>query len=129
MAFDNILSEREDGIATVTINRPDARNALSSATIEELNAAFSEIARDESVRVAILRGAGDVAFCAGADLKEVAALSDIPARRRYFGGVANLLETIHRMPQPVIAQVARIRARGRDGPRGRMRFRDCSRQR
>jgi enoyl-CoA hydratase/carnithine racemase len=106
MAFENILSEREDGIATVTINRPDARNALSSATIEELNAAFSEIASDESVRVAILRGAGDVAFCAGADLKEVAALSDIPARRRYFGGVANLLETIHRMPQPVIARVA-----------------------
>src|SRR5260221_95755 len=43
---------------------------------------------------------------AGADLKEVAALNDIPARRRYFGGVANLLETIHRMPQPVIARVA-----------------------
>ena len=86
MAFENILSEREDGVATVTINRPDARNALSSATIEELNAAFSEIASDQSVRVAILRGAGDVAFCAGADLKEVAALSDIPARRRYFGG-------------------------------------------
>jgi enoyl-CoA hydratase/carnithine racemase len=106
MAFENILSEREDGIATVTINRPDARNALSSATIEELNAAFSEIAGDESVRVAILRGAGDVAFCAGADLKEVAALNDIPARRRHFGGVANLLETIHRMPQPVIARVA-----------------------
>ena len=106
MAFENILSEREDGIATVTINRPSARNALSSATIAELNAAFSEIAGDESVRVAILRGAGDVAFCAGADLKEVAALSDIQARRRYFGGVANLLETIHRMPQPVIARVA-----------------------
>ena len=102
MAFENILSEREDGVATVTINRPSARNALSSATIDELNAAFSEIAGDESVRVAILRGAGDVAFCAGADLKEVATLSDIPARRRYFGGVANLLETIHRMPQPVI---------------------------
>ena len=106
MAFENILSEREDGVATVTINRPSARNALSSAAIDELNAAFSEIAGDESVRVAILRGAGDVAFCAGADLKEVAALSDITARRRYFGGVATLLETIHRMPQPVIARVA-----------------------
>ena len=106
MAFENILSEREDGIATVTINRPSARNALRSATIAELNAAFSEIAGDESVRVAILRGAGDVAFCAGADLKEVAALGDLSARRRYFGGVANLLETIHRMPQPVIARVA-----------------------
>src|SRR5260370_35343916 len=98
-----MLSEREDGVATVTINRPDARNALTSGTIEQLNTAFSEIANDASVRVAILRGAGDVAFCAGADLKEVATLADLPARRRYFSGVADLLEKIHRMPQPVIA--------------------------
>ncbi|HYL58385.1 MAG TPA: enoyl-CoA hydratase-related protein [Candidatus Acidoferrales bacterium] len=106
MAFDNILCERDDGVATVTINRPSARNALSSATLGELNSAFAELARDESVRVAILRGAGDVAFCAGADLKEVATLADIPARRRYFGALAQLLETIHRMPQPVISRVA-----------------------
>src|SRR5260370_35732775 len=106
MAFENILSEREDGVATVTINRPDARNALTSGTIEQLNTAFSEIANDASVRVAILRGAGDVAFCAGADLKEVATLADLPARRRYFSGVAGLLEKIHRMPQPVIARIA-----------------------
>ncbi|MGH7948757.1 MAG: enoyl-CoA hydratase/isomerase family protein, partial [Candidatus Binataceae bacterium] len=75
-------------------------------TINELGSAFSELSRDANVRVAVLRGAGDVAFCAGADLKEVAPLSDVPARRRYFGGVADLLETIHRMPQPVIARVA-----------------------
>jgi len=106
MAFENIVVEREDGVATVTINRPDARNALSTLTINELRAAFAELSRDADVRVVILRGAGDVAFCAGADLKEVATLSDLPARRRYFGGVADLLETIHRMPQPVIARVA-----------------------
>jgi enoyl-CoA hydratase/carnithine racemase len=106
MAFENILVGRDDGIATVTINRPDARNALSTLTINELRAAFAELSRDADVRVVILRGAGDVAFCAGADLKEVATLSDLPARRRYFGGVADLLETIHRMPQPVIARVA-----------------------
>jgi enoyl-CoA hydratase/carnithine racemase len=106
MAFDNILCDRDDGVATVTINRPNARNALSSATLGELNTAFAELARDESIRVAILRGSGDVAFCAGADLKEVATLADIPARRRYFGALAQLLETIHRMPQPVIARVA-----------------------
>lgn len=106
MAFENILVGRDDGIATVTINRPDARNAVSTLTINELRAVFTELSRDADVRVVILRGAGDVAFCAGADLKEVATLSDLPARRRYFGGVADLLETIHRMPQPVIARVA-----------------------
>jgi len=106
MAYENIVVGRDDGIATVTINRPDARNALNTLTINELRAAFAELSRDADVRVVILRGAGDVAFCAGADLKEVATLSDLPARRRYFGGVADLLETIHRMPQPVIARVA-----------------------
>ncbi|HEY6417791.1 MAG TPA: enoyl-CoA hydratase-related protein [Candidatus Binataceae bacterium] len=106
MAFENIIVVREDGVATVTINRPAARNALTTPTIAELRAAFSELATDSAVRVVILRGAGDVAFCAGADLKEVATLSDIPSRRRYFGGVAEVLETIHRMPQPVIARVA-----------------------
>ncbi len=106
MAFENIVVVREDGVAAVTINRPDVRNALNTLTINELRAAFAELSRDADVRVVILRGAGDVAFCAGADLKEVATLSDLPARRRYFGGVADLLETIHRMPQPVIARVA-----------------------
>ncbi|MGH7864452.1 MAG: enoyl-CoA hydratase/isomerase family protein, partial [Candidatus Binataceae bacterium] len=106
MAFENIVVERDDGVATVTINRPNARNALTTPTINELGCAFSELSRDAEVRVVVLRGAGDVAFCAGADLKEVATLSDLPARRRYFGGVADLLETIHRMPQPVIARVA-----------------------
>lgn len=106
MTFENILCDRDDGVGTVTINRPNARNALSTATLAELNSAFTELARDEGIRVVILRGAGDVAFCAGADLKEVATLADIPARRRYFGALAQLLETIHRMPQPVIARVA-----------------------
>ncbi len=106
MAFENIIVEREDGVATVTINRPAARNALTTPAITELRTSFAELAADSTVRVVVLRGAGDIAFCAGADLKEVATLSDIPSRRRYFGGVAEVLETIHRMPQPVIARVA-----------------------
>jgi len=100
------LLERADAIATVTINRPEARNALNSPTLAELNAIFAELAADPSVRVVVLRGAGNAAFSAGADLKEIAAIADLPARRRYFGAVADLLETIHRMPQPVIARVA-----------------------
>lgn len=106
MNFDNLLIERDDGVATVTINRPQARNALNTPTLTELKNAFRELAADRSTHVVILRGAGDVAFCAGADLKEVATLSDLPARREYFGAIAELLEIIHRMPQPVIARVA-----------------------
>lgn len=97
---------RAEGIATVTINRPEARNALNSLTLAELNHLFVELAADSSVRAIVLRGAGDAAFSAGADLKEIATLADLAARRRYFGAIAELLETIHRMPQPVIARIA-----------------------
>ncbi len=106
MAQEDLVLERDNTIATVTINRPQERNALNTPTLAELRRVFKELASDESVRVVILRGAGDVAFCAGADLKEVARLGDLPARRRYFGAIAELLETIHRMPQPVVARVA-----------------------
>jgi len=106
MDFQNVLVSRSESAATITINRPQVRNALDSATLAELLQAFAACSSDSSVRVVILRGAGDVAFCAGADLNEVAALSDLPSRRRYFGGVAAVLEAIHRMPQPVIARVA-----------------------
>ncbi len=106
MQLENLLVQRDDGVATVTINRPDARNALNTPTLAELKRAFTELSVDDSARVVVLRGAGDVAFCAGADLKEVARLGDLPARRRYFSAVADLLEIIHRMPQPVVARVA-----------------------
>lgn len=106
MNFENIIFERDGAIATVTINRPAARNALNSATIGELNGCFSAAAADPDIRVVILRGAGDGAFSAGADLKELAMLTDLPARRKYFGSIADLLLTIHRMPQPVISRIS-----------------------
>jgi enoyl-CoA hydratase len=106
MQFENLLVGVEDSVATIAINRPDVRNALNTPTLSEPHRAFEKLASDATVRAVVLRGAGDVAFCAGADLKEVATLADIPARRRYFGGIAAVLETIHRMPQPVIARVA-----------------------
>ncbi len=106
MQLENLLLQRDGAVATVTINRPDARNALNTPTLAELKRVFTDLSGDSSVRVVILRGAGDVAFCAGADLKEVARLADLPARRRYFSAVADLLEIIHRMSQPVVARVA-----------------------
>jgi enoyl-CoA hydratase len=70
-----VLIERGGGIAVLTLNRPQARNALSSALLKDLRTALAEVDRDDSVRVVILTGA-DPAFCAGLDLKELSQASD-----------------------------------------------------
>ncbi|MFK7897063.1 MAG: enoyl-CoA hydratase [Myxococcota bacterium] len=67
----------EDGLARITLNRPEAKNALSSALMRELAAAFEQAQADSDVRVVLLTGAGD-AFCAGVDLKEFGTLSEQP---------------------------------------------------
>ena len=61
--------EQRDGIATVTLNRPEARNALNAALVTELERALAALEADPAARVIVLRGAGDKAFCAGADHK------------------------------------------------------------
>jgi enoyl-CoA hydratase/carnithine racemase len=71
---DAVLFEaRSDGIAVITLNRPDTRNALSHEIREELRAAWARFERDPAMRVAILTGAGEQAFCAGGDLKAMVA--------------------------------------------------------
>jgi len=69
---DDVLYELDDAVAWVTINRPQARNALNAAVREGLLAAFVRFNRDTSARVLVLTGAGDEAFCSGGDLKEMA---------------------------------------------------------
>ena len=71
MAYENLLYEAEDGIATITVNRPKVYNALNRATVGELEAAFTEARDDAAVRVVIITGAGDKAFIAGADVNEI----------------------------------------------------------
>ena len=66
-----LFDAREDGIALITLNRPAARNALGKEIREGLFAAWDRFERDPVLRVAILTGAGDKAFCAGGDLKEM----------------------------------------------------------
>jgi enoyl-CoA hydratase len=80
MRYENVLFEVEGGVALITVNRPDKLNALSGAVIAELRDAFDRIAKDPAIRAAILTGAGDKAFVAGADINEVAALSPMQAR-------------------------------------------------
>ena len=68
MNFDNITLEKANGIGYVTINRPKKLNALNKATIEELHAAFLALEEDNEMRVVILTGSGEKAFCAGGDV-------------------------------------------------------------
>ena len=66
-----LLVEVTDGVARVTLNRPEVRNALNEALLRELEAALRRLEDDAGARVVVLRGAGDRAFCAGADLRRV----------------------------------------------------------
>lgn len=96
--------EEEDGLAVVTLDRPEALNALSRSLLEELREALREVAARQDVRVVILTGAGDRAFAAGADIKEMQQFSPLETRGYAALGheVARLLE---RMEKPVIAAV------------------------
>jgi enoyl-CoA hydratase/carnithine racemase len=71
VTFETLLVEVADGVGTVTLNRPDVRNALSAALLGELEAVLAALEADPAARVVVLRGAGERAFCAGADLKGV----------------------------------------------------------
>jgi enoyl-CoA hydratase len=75
--YQNLLLEVEDGIATLTVNRPDKLNALNRATIEELGDAVRRTREDDSVRGIIVTGAGSRAFVAGADIAELAAMGPV----------------------------------------------------
>jgi enoyl-CoA hydratase/carnithine racemase len=100
-----IRETRDAAIVELAIDRPEARNALNTETIRELTQALAHWAQDPTVHAVIVTGTGDRAFCAGADLKEVQQLDGVDARRRYFGGVATLLETMAMAPQLVIAAI------------------------
>jgi 2-(1,2-epoxy-1,2-dihydrophenyl)acetyl-CoA isomerase len=75
MAYEFILTERFDGVAVITLNRPDKLNALSFPLVRELDEALTECEADEAIKAVILTGAGDRAFSAGADIHEMAGLS------------------------------------------------------
>jgi enoyl-CoA hydratase/carnithine racemase len=103
----NVRVETSDaGVRTLCIDREEKRNALDRATLAELEAAFAAASADARVRAVVLRGAGERAFCAGADLAEVGAHESVDAARAHFGGVARVMEAMQRCPAPVIARVA-----------------------
>jgi enoyl-CoA hydratase len=99
------LVDIADGVARVTLNRPSVRNALNPAMLAALDAALRRLEDDVAARAIVLRGAGDRAFCAGADLKGVADRGTTLQARESFGGLARILEYMARMRTPIIAQV------------------------
>ena len=101
--YSNILVEVQNGVALVTINRPPA-NALSKATIAELDAAFSAFESDPQVRVVIVTGSGQYVFVGGADISEFTGLDEAGANESAKSGL-DLFSKIEHFPKPVIAAV------------------------
>jgi enoyl-CoA hydratase/carnithine racemase len=99
-----LLQEEKDGIIVLTLNRPDAMNSLSSELSLALQKAVKEIGKRRDIRAVIITGAGDRAFCAGADLKERRDL-DADGKWQQRSRIWELNEAIWRMPQPVIAAI------------------------
>ncbi len=95
------------GVVTLTLNRPQAFNALSNALLAALQAELDALAKDEQVRVVVLAAAGR-AFCAGHDLKEMHAAPSLEAGRALFAACSEMMLAIQRLPVPVIARVQGI---------------------
>ena len=101
-----ILVERDEHVARVIINRPERRNAVSFAAWQSLAATFHNLAADPGVRVVVLTGAGDRAFCAGNDISEFAEKRSTPEQvETYDAVIAHAYEVIRSIEKPLVARV------------------------
>ncbi len=100
-----VSTEFIGGVLTVTLQRPESRNALNLALIAEIGATFAHWRDRDDVVVAVLTGAGEKAFCAGGDLKELMAIRDEPAAAAFATSTRAALDQIRRFPVPVVALV------------------------
>lgn len=102
---ETVLLDTDDGVATLTINRPERRNALSAEVQRDLLRLLHQCASDDQVRVIVLTGAGDRAFSAGGDLKN---MSERPSTAEHFlqrKSFVDLLQTMHQIGKPIIARL------------------------
>ncbi len=104
MTFENLLVKDIGAVRRITVNRPDKLNALNAQTLAELAAAFEQARDAVSVRAVILRGAGEKAFVAGADISELAVVTPIQAREFARRG-QHTMRVIETLGKPVIAQI------------------------
>lgn len=104
MAFQNLIYEKNDGVAVITINRPNALNALNKDTLLELKAAVEKASTDDEVMVLIITGAGEKAFVAGADITYMLDINALEGRE--FGMIGqHVFRLIENLPKPVIAAI------------------------
>src|SRR5437667_12698872 len=99
-----LLRDERDAICTLTMNRPQQMNLLTSEMLEALQTAFDSLVSDKKIRVVVLAGAGK-GFCAGHDLKEIRALKEQPKLEKLFAQCSRMMQSITALPQPVIARV------------------------
>ena len=103
VSFETLLLDRAGRVATITINRPDKRNALNAVVRRELVEAMDRLAGDDETRVIVLTGAGEKAFVAGADIGEFAERTPIEQRAAMEG--RRVFDVVAGMPKPVIASI------------------------
>lgn len=104
MAEPTVMIQKEGGVCTLTLNRPEAMNSLSMELLGALHQALDEVQFDPQVRCVIVTGAGDRAFCAGADLKERASM-DENGVRRCLAQIRGVMDKVENLPVPTIAAV------------------------
>jgi len=105
MNYENILSEYQSGITTITINRPSKLNALNRVTIQELHDAFDDANIDANTKVIIVTGSGEKAFVAGADISEFADFDSVNGGKLAAKGQELLFDFVENLSTPVIAAV------------------------
>jgi enoyl-CoA hydratase len=104
MGYQTLIVDLQEGVATVTINRPAKLNALNALTKQELREAFDVLCDDDGIGAIVLTGAGDKAFVAGTDIEELQAL-DQAGGEEFSRGGQNVFDAIERCGKPVIAAV------------------------
>ncbi|MGQ9624568.1 MAG: enoyl-CoA hydratase/isomerase family protein [Candidatus Bathycorpusculaceae bacterium] len=104
MEFKYIIYEKGENIATITLNRPEALNAISKEVIDEVLQALEDVRNDENIRVVVITGAGEKAFSAGADIKAMKGMNGLKARELSTMG-GRLCDAIESLEKPVIAAI------------------------
>jgi 2-(1,2-epoxy-1,2-dihydrophenyl)acetyl-CoA isomerase len=109
--FETLLVDHADGVVTVTMNRPERKNAANGTMWHELLAVFDDVATDRDARVLVLTGAGD-AFCSGADLSDPTDVAGRPGDHYLLQmrALADVALRLHRLPKPTIAKVGGVAA-------------------
>ena len=117
MTDDILLAEEQNGVLLLTLNRPEIMNSLDFSLLHALSRQVDKIRFDSSIRVVIVTGAGDRAFCAGADLKERQTMSPVQVKE-YIYTIRDLFSNIENLNKPVIAAVNGVALGGGTGLAG-----------